>query len=353
VSDALRVGVVGCGMIAARYVGGSGTFRHWRPVACADLDAHVAAAFASEHGLRVLGVDELITDADVDLVLNLTPPTAHAVVVGAALAAGKHVYTEKPLAATSDEARELVAEAERRGLRLGCAPDTFLSSPYETGRRLIAGGAIGTPVGAAATMLVGGPDGWHPNAEMFYRAGGGPLLDIAPYYLTALVSLLGSIECVAAFSETPTPQRTLATGARAGETIEVDVPTHAAAVLRMRSGPLATLAVSFETRGQYLSGLTVYGTGGVLTLPDANAFTGDVVVTGVRGDVETVQLDVRGTHETRGIGIEELAIALAEGRPHRANADLALHVLEAAEAIAASAERRRFIELETRRSAEA
>jgi predicted dehydrogenase len=293
----------------------------------------------------MLGVDELIADADVDLVLNLTPPRAHASVVAAALAAGKHVYTEKPLATSADEARELVAEAERRGVRLGCAPDTFLSSPYETGRQLVAEGAIGTPVGAAATMLVGGPDGWHPNAEMFYRAGGGPLLDIAPYYLTALVSLLGPIESVAAFAEVPTPQRTLRAGPRAGDTVHVEVPTHAAAVLRMRSGALATLAVSFETRGQYVSGLTVYGTGGLLTLPDANAFTGDVVLTGLGGQGEVVQYDARGAQETRGIGIEELALALAEGRPHRADAELALHVLEAAEAIADSAKQRRFIEL--------
>jgi len=348
VSEALRVGVVGCGMIAARYVGDSGAFPHWRPVACADLDKQVAAAFGAKHGLRALDVSALIADPDVDLVLNLTPPKAHAAVVAAALAAGKHVYTEKPLATASAEGRELVAAAERRSLRLGCAPDTFLSSPYETGRQLIVDGAIGTPVGAAATMLVGGPDGWHPNAEMFYQAGGGPLLDIAPYYLTALVSLLGPIESVAAFAETPTPQRTLRAGARAGDIVEVEVPTHAAAVLRMRNSALVTLAVSFETRGQYVSGLTVYGTGGVMTLPDANAFTGDVFVSGLRGEVETVPYDARGAQETRGIGIEELALALAEGRPHRANAELALHTLQAAEAIAASAKQRQFIELSVR-----
>ena len=188
----------------------SPAFAHWRPVACADLDPASADAFAAEHGLRALAVDDLIADPEVELVLNLTPPTAHAAIVRASLAAGKHVYTEKPLAATAAEARELVAEAERRGLRLGCAPDTFLGSPYETGRRLIEEGAIGTPLGAAAAMLVGGPDSWHPNAEMFYRAGGGPLLDIAPYYLTALVSLLGPIASVAGFAETPTPTRTSA-----------------------------------------------------------------------------------------------------------------------------------------------
>jgi predicted dehydrogenase len=345
VSAALRVGVIGCGVIAERYVAASGAFEHWQPVACADLDSAAAGAFAARHGLRPLDAAELVAGADVDLILNLTPPRAHAAVVAAALAAGKHVYTEKPLAATACEARELVAEAERRGLRLGCAPDTFLSSPYETGRRLIADGAIGTPVGAAASMLVGGPDGWHPNAEMFYRAGGGPLLDLAPYYLTALVSLLGPIESVAAFAETPTPQRTLGAGARAGDTIQVEVPTHAAAVLRLRSGAVATLAVSFETRGQYVSGLTVFGTGGIVTFPDANEFGGDVLLTGPSREVEIVSYDGGGAQETRGLGIEELALALAAGRPHRASAELALHVLEAAEAAVASADQRRFVEL--------
>jgi len=281
------------------------------------------------------------------VVLNLTPPKAHAAVVAAALAAGKHVYTEKPLAATAAEARALVAEADRRGLRLGCAPDTFLSAPYELARQLISDGAIGLTVGASGRMLVGGPHGWHPNAEMFYRAGGGPLLDIAPYYLTALVSLLGPIEAVAAFTETPTPQRTLGAGARAGGTIDVEVPTHAAVLLRLRSGPLATLTVSFETRGQYISGLTVYGTEGVMALPDANAFGGDVLLTRPGSDPEVVPTPLPGAGQTRGIGLEDLALAVAEGRPHRADAQLALHVLEAAEAAVASAETRRFVELTT------
>ena len=203
----LRVGVVGCGMIAARYIRAAPAFEGWRPVACADLDTACAEVFADEHGLQRLDVDELIASPDLDLVLNLTPPKAHAPLVRAALKAGKHVYTEKPLAATVAEARSLVAEANERGLRLGCAPDTFLGAAYSTGRRLIDEGAIGQPLGAAATMLVGGPESWHPNAEMFYRAGGGPLLDIAPYYLTALVSLLGPVASLAGFAETLDPVR--------------------------------------------------------------------------------------------------------------------------------------------------
>lgn len=327
----LRVGVVGCGIIAARYVKGAPVFKGWRPVACADLDTACAEAFADEHGLRRLDVDELIASPDVDLVLNLTPPKAHAPLVRAALEAGKHVYTEKPLAATVAEARSLVAEANERGLRLGCAPDTFLGAAYSTGRRLLDEGAIGQPLGAAATMLVGGPESWHPNAGMFYRAGGGPLLDLAPYYLTALVSLLGPVASVAGFAETPTPSVTLGAGARAGETIAVEVPTHAATVLRLTSGALATLTVSFEAKGQYLSALVVHGSTGSLVLPDANAFGGEVVLRSGHEE-RPVPYEADVAQETRGLGIDELAQALAAGRPHRARAELALHVLEVAEA---------------------
>ena len=341
---ALGVGVVGCGIIAARYVEDSPAFAHWRPVACADLDADSADAFAGRHGLRALPVDALLADPEVDLVLNLTPPKAHAPLVAAAFAAGKHVYTEKPLAATAVEARELVAAAERSGLRLGCAPDTFLGGAYEAGRRLIEEGALGRPLGAQATMLVGGADGWHPNAEMFFRAGGGPLLDIAPYYLTALVSLLGRIEAVAGFAETPTPERVLGVGPRAGQTVVVEVPTHTASVLRLASGALATLTVSFEARGQYLSGLVVHGTEGSLVLPDANAFGGDVVLR--RGsEEEAVPYTSLGAREARGLGLDDLALALREDRPHRASGELALHVLEAAEAAEFAAAERRVVAL--------
>ncbi|HEY3961933.1 MAG TPA: Gfo/Idh/MocA family oxidoreductase [Gaiellaceae bacterium] len=346
-AEALRVGVVGCGVIAKRYVEDSPAFENWRPIACADLDSALAGAFGAEHGLRALPVDALIADDEVELVLNLTPPRVHAAVVRAALDAGKHVYTEKPLAATVEEARELVAQADVLGLRLGCAPDTFLGSAYETGRKLIADGKIGFPLGGAATMLVGGPDSWHPNAEMFYRAGGGPLFDIAPYYLTAIVSLLGPIASVAGFAETPTAERTLGAGPRAGETIVVDVPTHAAMVLQLRNSALVTMTVSFEARGQYESGLVIYGIEGVLELPDANGFGGEVVLRRAGDDARAVAYADRGAQETRGLGIEELVEALRAGRPHRASGELALHVLEAAEAAAASADELRSIALVT------
>ena len=330
----LSVGVVGCGIIAARYVADSPAFAHWQPVACTDLDTAARDAFAETHGLRACTFEEMLADDEIDLVLNLTPPRAHYPIVSAALAAGKHVYTEKPLSSCVAEARELVAQADAAGLRLGCAPDTFLGGAYQAGCKLIEDGAIGVPLGANATMLVGGPDDWHPNADMFYRAGGGPLLDIAPYYLTAIVALLGRVESVAGFTGTPTPERTLGVGPRAGSTITVEVPTHTATVLRLESGALATLTVSFEARDQYLSGLTVYGTEGSLLLPDANAFGGDVTLRHGRDGDELVEYESFGDREARGLGIDDLAQALAEGRPHRASAELALHVLETAEAAA-------------------
>ncbi len=330
----LRVGVVGCGVIAKRYVSDAPAFATWRPVACADLDGAAADALAAEHGLRALPVDDLLADPEIELVLNLTPPNAHASVVRAALAAGKHVYTEKPLATSVADGRELVEAASRRGLRLGCAPDTFLGGAYEAARRLIEAGGIGRPLGAEATLLNGGPGPWHPNAEMFYRPGGGPLLDIAPYYLTALVALLGRVESVAGFTATPTPTRTLGAGAHAGETMAVQVPTHTASVLRHEGGALSTLTVGFESNDQYISGLRVFGSEASLELPDANAFGGELRVRRGRGEPELVRYEERGAMETRGLGLDDLVESLRAGRPHRASGDLALHVLAAAEALA-------------------
>jgi predicted dehydrogenase len=342
-----RVGVVGCGVIAKAYVKDSVAFDTWRPVACADLDTAAADAFGAEHELKVETVDELIADPEVDIVLNLTPPTAHAAVIRAALEGGKHVYTEKPLAATVEEGAELVAQADRLGLRLGCAPDTFLGSAYETGLALIEAGEIGKPLGLAATMLVGGPDTWHPAADMFYRAGAGPMLDIAPYYLTAMAALAGPFAATGALAATPRTVRTFGAGPRTGETFAVEVPTLVAAVLELERGALATLTTSFEARGQYISGLLVYGETATLSLPDANGFGGEVRIKRGRDEWEAVPYESRGPRETRGIGLDELVRALRDGRPHRASGALGLHVLETATAVLLAAEERKVVEVVT------
>jgi predicted dehydrogenase len=341
----VRVGVVGCGIVAKVYVEGSTAFDSFDIVACADLDMESAKAFAEVHGLKASTVDELIGDPSIDVVLNLTPPAAHAPVMRAALEAGKHVYTEKPITTTVAEGRELIAEAERRGLRIGCAPDTFLGAAYDAARELIARGEIGTPLAATATFLVGGPDSWHPNADFFYRAGGGPMLDIAPYYLTAIASLLGSYRAALGLATTPTPERRFGVGPRAGEAFTVDVPTHAVAALQLESGALATVTVSFEAFGQYASGLVVHGSGGSLELPDANAFGGAVRIRNGNGEWKPVEYESPGAKETRGLGLDEMLGAIRDERPHRASGALGLHVLETALAVLRSAEEGRTVEI--------
>jgi predicted dehydrogenase len=344
----LRVGVVGCGMIARAYVAGALAFPTFEVVACADLDRASAEAFGEEYELEVLSLDELLAAPDLDVVLNLTPASAHAAIIRASLAAGKHVYTEKPLATSVEDARGLVAEAARLGLRLGCAPDTFLGSAYEAARAAIERGDIGRPVGATARIMTGGPDAWHPNAEAFYRAGGGPMLDVAPYYLAAVTSLLGPCGAVTGFATTLTPTRTFGVGPRAGERFSAGVPTHVASLLRLESGAIVELTVSFEARGQYDSGLLVYGTEGVLELPDANAFGGTLRLRRGREDWVGLAYVSRGAQETRGLGLHELVEALREGRPHRASGELGLHVLETASAVLRAAEEERTVEVGAR-----
>jgi predicted dehydrogenase len=342
----VRVGLVGCGVIAHNYVEGSAGFPSFEIVQVADLEGAVAETFGEKHGLPVSTVDALIASPDIDVVLNLTPPAAHAALVSATLSAGKHAYTEKPLAISLEAGRELVRQAHDAGLRIGSAPDTFLGGAYETGRRLIAEGAIGTPVGAMARFMTGGPESWHPNADFFYRAGAGPLLDIGPYYLTAMAALLGPITATAGFSAVPTTEREIAVGPRAGERFGTEVPTHVSATLRFASGALGTFTVSFETQNRYESGLVIHGTEASLQLPDANGFGGDVLIRRDRGDWEPVEYELAGAMETRGIGLHDMVTSLRAGRPHRASGELALHVLEAMHAILQSAEEGRMVELE-------
>jgi predicted dehydrogenase len=344
----MNVGLVGCGVVAHNYVKGAAAFAGFDVVACADVSAKAAEAFGVTYDLQVLPPDELVADPAIDIVLSLTPPSVHADVVRAAFAHGKHVYTEKPLAAELDDARALVADAASHGLRIGCAPDTFLGSAYEAGRELIERGAIGEPLGATARFLVGGPDNWHPNADMFYGVGGGPLLDIGPYYLTAIASLLGSYTTATGLASTPTPVRTLGVGPRAGEDFTVEVPTYVVGALRLETDALVTLTVSFEAGEQYESTLIVHGSEGALELPDANQFEGEVRVRAARGDWETVAYEGRGAQDTRGCGLQELVEALQADRPHRASGELGLHVLEAAHAILRSADEGRAVDIESR-----
>ncbi|AGP59164.1 Gfo/Idh/MocA family protein [Streptomyces rapamycinicus] len=341
----VRVGVIGCGNIFSRYATGMSRFPGLELVAVADVDAARAHVAAAETGAAACTVDGLLGRTDVEVVVNITPPTAHAAVSEQALAAGKHLYVEKPLADTTAAARATLAEADRRGLMLGAAPDTFLGSAGQTARAAIDAGAIGEPVGATAFVTHSQAETWHPDPTFLFQPGGGPALDMGPYYLTALVNCLGPVSAVYGASRIGAPQRTVTAPGRLVDRIDVAVPTHTAATLTFASGALATVMMSFDVWDHHLPFIEIYGTEGTLSLPDPNGYDGPVLLRR-HGDPQWAELPPAvpplarpGTDEQllRGIGVADLAAALRDGRPHHATAGLAFHVLDALESIGVSA----------------
>ena len=333
--EKVRIGIMGCGNILGQYVAGCRQFELLELVACADIDAEKAAAAAEAYDIpRALAPAELLADPGVDIVLNLTIPAVHAEVSLAALGAGKHVYSEKPLATNTEDGRALLEAAAERGLLLGCAPDTFLGGGLQTCRKLIDDGWIGEPVAATAFMMSGGPEGWHPNPAFFYQAGAGPLFDMAPYYLTALVNLLGPIERVTAAARISFAERIATSAARMGERLPVETPTHVAGLLEFQAGPVATLITSFDIKGgANLPRIEIYGSQGTLSVPDPNTFGGPVRVRRA-GAAEWSDVPLLYSEQVgRGIGVADLAAAAQNGRAARASGALAYHVLEAMESL--------------------
>ncbi|MBS2533040.1 Gfo/Idh/MocA family oxidoreductase [Catenulispora sp. NF23] len=335
----LRVGVVGAGNISGQYFQAVPRLTNLRITAIADLDADRAAAAAADvPGARIAKPEELYTADDVDLVLNLTIPAAHAEVAHAAIAAGKHVYGEKPLAATTAEARAVLAAAENAGVRVGCAPDTVLGTGIQTARAALDAGDIGVPVAATAFMVTPGHERWHPAPEFYYRPGGGPLLDMGPYYLTALVTLLGPVKRVVGMSSTAQQTRTIGSGPRAGTVFPVEVETHVTGVLEHANGALSTLVMSFEVWAGNLPRIEVYGSRGSLGVPDPNGFDGEVRIFRAEAKEWEPVPELGGyRNASRGYGVSDLARAFAEGRPHRADGELAFHVLDVMESLLAAA----------------
>jgi predicted dehydrogenase len=344
----VRVGVIGCGVISRAYASNARAFDAFELVACADLDPAQAIALAKASGLRTATVDDLIADPGIDVILNLTPAPAHAAVLARALEAGKHVYTEKPIATEVADSLELLTSAERRGLRIGCAPDIFLGAAYQTGRAAIDSGLIGEPLSVSAAMLAGGQQTWHPNPDIFYVDGAGPLFDMGPYYLTAITALLGPIARVAGFASTSQRVRTIEIGRRAGERFSASTPTHTTTAMQLESGVLANLVASFDTSGLYVCDLVVHGTEGVLVLPDPNAFEGTVRLKRGRGGWEDVPYASRGALDARGIGLQDMVEAIREDRPHRASGLLGAHVVEVVRGILQAAQNGATIEIESR-----
>ncbi len=342
----VNVGIVGCGNISSIYLQAGRPFPILNIVACADLDPARAREQAAKFGIRACSVEELLSDPAIAIVINLTVPLAHAEVALAALAAGKHVYNEKPLAVRREDGRRMLELAAARGLRVGGAPDTFLGGGLQTCRALIDQGKIGRPVGATAILLGGGHESWHHNPEFFYQTGGGPLFDMGPYYLTALATLLGPARSVSGSTRAAHAERVIATGPRAGERFAVSTHTHVTALVEYDTA-VATLVTSFDTVRGFAPTLEIFGTEGALRCPDPNTFGGPVRYHGRSGEWEEVAIAHGYTENSRGIGVADMAYAIAEGRPLRASGELAFHVLDTMHAIYESAESGRRVGIES------
>jgi len=299
-------------------------------VAVADVRSELAQERAEQFGIpQVLEVDALLQHPDIEVVLNLTPPKAHAPINKAALEAGKHVYCEKPFAISRDEARAVLALAQQKELYIGCAPDTVLGAGIQTCLQLIREGAIGEPVGASAFMLSPGHERWHPNPEFFYQVGGGPMLDMGPYYITTLVVLLGAARRVAGISRITRPVRTITSEPKRGQQITVETPTHITGAIEFENGALATVIMSFDVWAHRLPCIEVYGTEGTLGVPDPNGFGGPVLLRKAgESDWREIPLTHPYAEQYRSLGLAEMIRAIQEGRPNRLNGQLAYHVLD-------------------------
>lgn len=358
----MKVGILGCGHVSDQYFDGLALYERLQVVACADLDAERAEAQAARHGVRrACSPEELLRDGDVDLIVNLTPPQVHAEASLAAVEAGKHVWSEKPLATSLADARRLVDAAADAGVRLGCAPDTFLGAGIQTAMKLVDDGWLGdTIAGGVAMVTEHGYETWHPEVSSFYRKGGGPVLDLGPYYVAALTAILGPVTEVTSLGRATFPERTIGIGPRRGERIAVEVPTHVTGALRFECGALVTLLVSWDVWATNLPYIELYGSYGSLAVANPDEFDGEPRLR--RAGPEELEQPppppgsvawssipvVLPAGLRRGAGIADIAQAIAENRPHRASGEFAYHVLEVLLALAEPSADRGRIAIESR-----
>lgn len=327
---ATKVGIIGCGNISGAYLKALKSFDVLEVVACADIKRGRAKARAKEfHVPRVHSVKRLLSDRHIQIVVNLTPPTAHAEVGMAILEAGKCLYNEKPLANKRRDGKKMLKTAKKRNLLIGCAPDTFLGGGLQTCRKLIDDGHIGRPVAASAFMMSHGHENWHPDPEFYYQPGGGPMFDMGPYYLTALITLLGPVRQVSGLARITFRERTITSKPKYGKIIKVRTPTHVAGIIDFINGPIVTMITSYDIWASSLPYIEIYGTEGSLSVPDPNRFGGPVRLRRASAnDWEEVTLTHGYTENSRGIGVADMAYAMRSGRPHRANGEMGYHVLD-------------------------
>jgi len=347
--ERVGIGVIGCGNISPAYLKAARFFPILEIRALADLDSQAAAARANEFNLRATSIEALLTDPKIEIILNLTIPKAHVEVSLKAIEAGKHVHSEKPLGVATAEARKLVKAAAKHGLRVGCAPDTFLGGAHQTCRKLIDEGRIGRPIGGTAYFMCPGHERWHPNPAFYYQEGGGPMLDMGPYYITDLVNMLGPVARVAGMATKLRSKRLITSEPRRGEKISVRTATHVVGNLEFVNGAVVSMAMSFDVARHKHAPIELYGAAGALMVPDPNFFGGEIQIATADDDwapVATEHAYADGNY--RIIGAADMATAIREDRPHRANGELAYHVLEVMEAFQRSSESGRFMAIKSR-----
>ncbi|WMS45153.1 Gfo/Idh/MocA family oxidoreductase [Acuticoccus sp. MNP-M23] len=358
--ETVKLGVIGCGNISDAYLKGAARSALVRVAAVADANMDAARAKAETYDVRASTVADLLADPEIAIVINLTIPAAHAEVNGAIIAAGKHVYTEKPFAVSFAQAKETTAKADAAGVRIGGAPDTFLGRGHQSVRKLIDAGRVGTITGGAATFATPGAELWHPNPFFFYQRGGGPVLDIGCYPITQLVNCLGPVASVIAHASRPRSVRIVGSGPRKGEDIPVEVFTTVNGILSFAGGANVALTASWDVWKHGRPPIELYGTEGTIQNPDPNFFGGPVLVSDRAGDFVDMtdnalpfgdpnreMRDGRQAADYRMVGVFDMAAAIQSGRPHRANGSLALHVLEVMEGLERAASEDSRIQMTT------
>ena len=322
----MNIGIIGCGTISSAYFEGARKTDRLAIKACADLRIEAAAAQAERYNVQACSVDALLSDPEIALVVNLTIPRAHVEVGLQVLAAGKHVYSEKPLGVDTESGKQLIDSAREKGLRVGSAPDTFLGAGIQIARQALDAGKIGRPIAGTAFMCGHGHESWHPNPAFYYDIGGGPMLDMGPYYVTALVNILGPVKRVAAITTKAFAERVATSQAAKGLRIPVKTTTHLTGVLEFHNGAIITMIMSFDMWRHSLPCIEIYGETGSMKVPDPNGFGGPVPICAAGGDWEDA--DIRFPNNARMIGVIDMVSAIGSGRMHRANGGLAYHVLE-------------------------
>ncbi|MEM8857571.1 MAG: Gfo/Idh/MocA family oxidoreductase [Chloroflexota bacterium] len=349
-SKTTNVGVIGCGNISDIYLTNAQWLNNINVVGVTDLRLEMAKSQADKYSISTVydSVEAMLADPDIDLVLNITHPAAHGDVAQAAVEAGKSVYNEKPLTLSREQGKKLVATAKENGVLVGCAPDTFLGAGHQTARKLIDDGAIGNLVSANAFMMGWGMEMWHPNPEFYFKPGGGPMFDMGPYYLTDLIFMMGPIATISGMVTTGRKQRTITSQPLSGTVIDVEVPTHVSGLMQFENGAIGTIIQSFDAAGSNLPRIEIHGDAGSISVPDPNIFGGDVYLQkGGEREWTLIEHSHPYPENSRGLGLADMANALQTGNPHRANGDLAYHVLDAMHAFHDSAEIGAHVALES------